>query len=805
MKLQSYAFLLFLIMGITAGKTALASDSLHLCINEIMQSNVYVVFQEQDFPDSWIELYNPTDSVININGYLISPTHNIDDGYKLDINEIVPSGGYTLVWLDKEARGKHANFRLNSVDDGKLFLFDKEGAPIDSVFYPAMPAPDIAYARDADGATTWHYMVEATPCLSNTSKISDILLPLPKFSVGGHVMTESEELTISIPHYTPLPDDTRLYLTFNGSEPDADAICVAGNDTTFLVDKTTVVRARLFSSHALSAPSRTESYIFHPRPTDIPIISLTTNESYLYSDSLGIFCPDTLPGNEKPNYSYNWRRPLNMEYLGTADSTPLFNQLGETNMYGTSTRSDRQKSMKLISNKRFGTKHLKGHFWPEAKPNMKKVKAMCLRSCTSGDRLIEGLMQNWFGMHMPDLDYQAFSPAIVYINGEYKGFMGLREKSDEDYVWANYDGLEDIEMIEDLNSNNVSFKRVCDAILNDSMTYEEASLHFDMENMADMIAINAICANTDWPYNNVSMWCPLQDLSVEKKWRWIMKDMDMIGVAFRCTDPVKFNYMKYLTNTGEPGSQEYNLHQTWPFIWKKMKLMGKILSMPGFREPLVDRLMVFMGDFMRHDIIQSYLNGQYEQLNTEATESLLMLQVGYSKTFHNRIVKCIDFFQNRIPEVCQHVADFYHLGYVIPMTIAAYGQHISINGIPLTEGDFNGACFSNYTIRLNSNDERIGWIMHIRSKDGAVTKYGFKSPDINITPSDYQKAEDENIASIEFEACELEQIEVSVEKIIQQQGKQKVETINSYDMAGRHTSKMQKGILIKNGQKVLVK
>ena len=143
---------------------------------------------------------------------------------------------------------------------------------------------------------------------------------------------------------------------------------------------------------------------------------------------------------------------------------------------------------------------------------MKKVKAMCLRSCTSGDRLIEGLMQNWFGMHMPDLDYQAFSPAIVYINGDYKGFMGLREKSDEDYVWANYDGLEDIEMIEDLNSNNVSFKRVCDAILNDSMTYEEASLHFDMENMADMIAINAICANTDWPYNNVSMWCPLQDL-----------------------------------------------------------------------------------------------------------------------------------------------------------------------------------------------------------------------------------------------------------------------------------------------------
>ena len=782
-KRLNFTFLFTMLVGMTWGKPVLSSNLvLHLCINEIMQSNVNAVFEEMDFPDSWIELYNPTENDININRYCISPTSNYEDGYQIEADEVVPIGGYTLIWLDKKAEGKHMGFRLNSDKAGELFLFNERGELLDSISYPAMPAPNIAYARDTDGAKTWHHMVKPTPNTSNTGEKSDILLPQPSFSVAGHVMTESEMLTVCIPHDMVLPDDTRLFLTFNGDEPDTSAICVTGNDTTFVVDKTTVVRARLISSRALCPPSRTDSYVFHPRPTEIPIISLATNDSYLYSDTLGIFSSDTLSGNTRPNYAYNWRRPLNMEYLGTAGDTPLFNQLGETSMYGASTRSSAQKSMKLIANKRFGTKHLKGHFWPETKPKMKKVKAKCLRSCSSGSRLMEGLMQNWFGMHMPDLDYQAFSPAIVYINGVYKGFIGLREKSDEDYVWANYGGLEDIEMIESLLYNTSdSFKRISNAILSDAMTYEEASLHLDMDNMADMIAINTICANTDWPYNNVSMWCQNQGWDGWGKWRWIMKDMDVIGSTFRCTDPVKFNYLNYLTNTGEPGSQEKALHQTWTWIWKPIQLVGKIVAMPVFRELLVDRLMVFLGDFMRHDAIQIYLDEQYERLDTEITKSLMMLKTGGTKTFYNTIQKYIGFFRERQAEVYQHIADFYHLGYVIPMTTVGSGHPVIINGIPLTEGDFNGSCFSDYTIRLNSGDENTGWIMHISNNNNSVASYGFESPDINIIPKYYQDFGDESIVSIEFETCAIKEIAICIKNIIKQQGRHEISAIYTYD------------------------
>lgn len=753
-----------------------ANKRRRLCINEIMQSNINTVFVDMDFPDSWAELYNPADEDISINQFYISLSSDYREGYRIETTETVPAGGYALIYLDKEATGKHASFRLNSDESGKLFLFNNYGVLLDSVSHPAMPAPNIAYARGADNV--WHYVTKATPNAPNTGEPSNILLPHPSFSSHGQVLAVRRNLTISIPKGKSLPQDTRLYLTFNGSEPDTSSICVSGRDTTFVIAKTTVVRARLISAHALCPPSHTESFICHPRFTDIPIISLAINSPYLYSDSIGIFSSDTLPGLIKPNYAYNWRRPLNMEYLGSFGNTSLFNQWGETGMYGSSTRSHKQKSMKLISNKRFGTKHLKGRFWPNTKPKMKKVKAMCLRSAISGNRLMEGILQNWFGAHMPDLDYQAFSPAIVYINGEYKGFMGLREKADEDYVWANYGGLEDIEMIENLNASQpVSFKAIRDAIYSDEASYEEIEEHFDMDNMADMIAINMICGNTDWPYNNAFMWRPVKGGG---KWRWIMKDMDMINVAFRCTNPLTFNYLKYLTNTGEPGSQESDMHLSAEWIWPRIKLLGKLINMPQFRDALVDRLIVFMGDFMRGDVLQSYLEEQFEELDEEVTPSLLMLKTGSKNTFHKTIQSYVSFFYERPKEVYRHTADFYHLGSVIPMKTVGNGLPVSINDIPLTEGDFNGACFSNRAIRLNSGDKHVGWIVHVKGADNIVNSYGIESPAINVIPRDI----DDNISSIKFEACAIKHIPVSIGTQPQQLSK---EIDGIYSLDGRNS------------------
>ena len=57
---------------VTSATSAFATEEEQsICINEIMQSNVNTVFVEMDFPDSWVELYNPTDKDIGIYHYYI--------------------------------------------------------------------------------------------------------------------------------------------------------------------------------------------------------------------------------------------------------------------------------------------------------------------------------------------------------------------------------------------------------------------------------------------------------------------------------------------------------------------------------------------------------------------------------------------------------------------------------------------------------------------------------------------------------------------------------------------------------------
>lgn len=42
-----------------------------IVINEIMQSNVDVLFADKEFPDSWVEIYNAGTEAVDLKGYKI--------------------------------------------------------------------------------------------------------------------------------------------------------------------------------------------------------------------------------------------------------------------------------------------------------------------------------------------------------------------------------------------------------------------------------------------------------------------------------------------------------------------------------------------------------------------------------------------------------------------------------------------------------------------------------------------------------------------------------------------------------------
>jgi len=729
-----------------------------LCINEIMQSNINNLIVDHDFPDSWVELYNPTTDNIILNNYYIGLENDTVTAYRIP-DATITAGGYLIICCDKEGENLHTDFRLESVNAGTLYLFNSSGEIIDQLSYPAMPAPNIGYGRASDGSDEWGWEISATPGAANKGGLSTILLPDPVFSISGRIMSSTGSVKISMPSGT-FPSDTRIYYTTDGSEPTRSSQKVTSVSVS--LKKSTVIRAKLISDSTLTRPSVTNSYIFHPRTTELPIISIVSNYNYLYSDTLGILAWAKVDGIA--NYLYDWRRPVNTEYL-VKNSDSWANQLSEVAVSGNSTRAFEQKSLKVYANKRFGTKRFTGNFW-EDKPNVTKTKSFVVRN--GGDncgeaRINDGMIQRLFGTHASNIDYQAYSPVIVYINGVYKGIYGMRERTNDDYVEANYDGLEDIYTasqdcykVTSTERPGSAFESFYNLYCSDSATYDQIAEQMDVDNFMEALIAEMFAVNNDYPHNNIAMWRPIKE---NGKWRWILKDMDLFGARMD-RSAANFNMFKYMFGPVTEDDLEYTYAARTKVI-EALRLYQKMISFDEFKEPFIDKFAVWLGDFLKSSvsipIVEAMVDEIYDEVEPTFTANQDMSTI---TRFEDAVKSLKKRCANRPPYVYQHMADYFSLGSVIPMTLKPNGAKVKINNIGLSEGDFVGAFFSNRTLNLNSGNNRIGWMMETFTydSDSVLVKndedYTFAEPKISLLLSDYV-----NCDSVSFYTFSLGQSE----------------------------------------------
>lgn len=717
----------------------MAENATNLCINEIMQSNIDNLMENKDFPDSWVELYNPTESDIDLYVYAIGQERdkNVKKPWYLSASHdvVIPAGGYIMIYCDKEGTnyGLHTNFRLDS-GKGNLYLFNKSGQIIDSLSYKKMPAANVAYGRKTDGGDKWQYEVTPTPGAANESVGAKNVLPDPVFSVAGGIMNAPVTVTVSMPEGESLPEDTKLYITTNGQEPTKAS--QSGVSFTLNISQSTVVRAKLISDSALIARSVTHSYIYHPREVTMPIVSIVTDSTYMYSDSIGIWTGQET--DSMPNYKQDWRRPINIEYFD-GDST-WFNQVGETAIHGGASRNLAQKGLKVYANKRFGTKRYTGDFW-EDKPNVKEVKSFILRCGGSAcffARISDGFAQKLFGTHLLNLDWQAYKPVLVYINGVYKGEYAMRERSDEDYVESNYDGLEDIEQADCFSSMGAMvgkaqplYQHFFDTYTRNDVTYEEMAAEMDVLNFMEVLIAEMYSTNTDYPNNNVVFWRPT---ATDGKWRWILKDLDFID--FTEKQKADFNMFYYMFLTGDPSTTEYQRAISKDPLGQAHALYLRMISYPEFSELFADKMATYLGDFLKPVVAGTLLEAMQSEVRTEVMETFTMYGQN-AKRFPNYIQSLQTFVANRPRYMYEHMAEFFNFGAVYPMTIAAEDYAVTMNDVPFTEGDFDGAYFENRALRLNAQADGKVWQATLTHADQSEQTLTFDSNNITVRLGDY--------------------------------------------------------------------
>lgn len=710
-------------------------------ISEFMQSNIDCLMDpDYDFPDSWIELENQANVAASVWGWYISNDPDYRKGWQI-FTGIRPNG-YLVIYCDKVANGFHTNFRLETSKKSNIYIFDQDGNLMDQILnIPPQPAPNISAGRDENDSLV--YYVTPTPRLANIPVTAKEVTPDPVFNTLSGIYKSSVIVELAD---TSKIEGAKIYYTLDSSEPTGRSTIY---ESPIQVDSTTVVKAKIIANNYLTPRAVTNSYIIMNRETELPIISLSTDKSYLWNSNIGIYTVGTNGawngcGKDTPyaNYRQNWRRPITFEYFPHQDETSVINQLGETRIMGGCSREFPVKSMALYSHKRFGKKEFSYPIFQNEDKRDVKIKSLMLRNSGQDwehtffkDALVHSLMAGKL-----DLDYQAYQPAILYLNGDYRGLINIRERSNEDNVYGNYNKLENIDMIENWNEvstgevkagDTIAFQILMDGLKQQLFTYDELQEMIDIPQFINYSVLQMFIANVDFPRNNVIFW---KERKEGAKWRFILKDADA-GLGRNANIQSNFNAFEYMFNPIEGGSSQNSELST--------RLFRSLMAFDEFKSDFERHFTAYMGDILSEERILHIADSLQSKIEPEMAFHVARHNPYTMEEWHENVTKMKKWINERYVHQYTHIKDYYGYGELVKLSIGtpivSIDKSIQFNGVNLLTNRFNAMYYKGQNIELEwtSEDPSFnfeGWktsIVYEGESSPVITDYYSKA--VNIT------------------------------------------------------------------------
>jgi len=420
----------------------------------------------------------------------------------------------------------HSNFKLSggeslSLSDG-LNVLDFQVIPSDL-------SVGISRGRYPDGNGSWCYFSPSTP--DNSNGVSECFsgitpAPLTTLNSGWYSGDQTVGLNTS--------EGITRYTT-NGNIPQEEDPVFS----TAIFNSTTNLSLRSFSENMLPSEVTDRTYIFGQDNHNLPVFSIHVNEDFLFDFNDGIY--EFGPNADLDNFPYfgsnfwqPWSRFARLEYFNSEKELLAEEQL-DLEIHGGWSRAFSQKSFRLdfkglysgelevplFSNKQgissFNNINLRNggqHIWTD------KIQ----------DALFSRLMLN------TNVDQMAYEPCILYINGQYWGVYGIREKIDEHYVESGHNiNSSEVDLLNSFNTlagSDAHFNESLGLILSTSPDDENFitvfSSRFDITNYIDYFIAQTYYQNVDWlgiawGANNIKLWRPQEEGG---KWRYIMYDTD---------------------------------------------------------------------------------------------------------------------------------------------------------------------------------------------------------------------------------------------------------------------------------------
>ena len=597
------------------------SDS-QIIINEMMAANATSMIETDyyNFPD-WLEIYHQGSSMINLSDYYLSD--NKDELMKWQFPSVsLNANQYYVVYCDKEGAGRHTNFGL-STDGETVYLSDNSGTIIDQVTY-GKQLPDIAYGRDPSNPTQWLFCSEPTPGQINSITTATVQSPVAGYSIPAGRLNTPAKLTLT--------GDGIKYTAW-GEEPGPASLSYSQS---LNISYTMIIKSKTFQEGYLPGKTYASTYFLNEHDFTLPVVSLSFTYKYFYDNTIGIHVRGT-NGTEGAcgslaNWNQDWERAAYLEYFDEDGIKQISQPIG-VKLAGGCTRGRDQKSLSLYARSKYGDNDFDYAFFKE-KPEISRYKSLLLRN--SGNDQDQTLLRDAFLQALVkksmDIDFQAYQPAIVYFNSEYRGIMNLREKVDEDYFFSNYAiGSDEVDFLEGIlrsdfdNSytairGSLSEYRELISFISDNglagdENYDLVASKLDIQEYINYMTLQIYIGNRDWPGNNLKFWKP----SVNGKWRWIVFDLDY-GFGFRLDDNgYKHQTFHFATETNGPD------HPNPP--WSTL-LFRKLLENDGFKRQFLSTYITHMNSSFKPEWCNDVLSGLSSVIDYEIEFN----QIKYGRT-----------------------------------------------------------------------------------------------------------------------------------------------------------------------------
>lgn len=520
--------------------------SAQVVINEYSASNLESFVDNFGKTEDWIELYNGTSTDIDISGWHLSDKEDKPGKWAIPEGTIIPANGH-LVFLCSGRDGKfnneyHTNFKLTQTKGSDIVLLSDPDENVIEMFPLDLTLVEHSRCRLVDGSSVWKVGVAPTFGSSNNgAPMINAYTATPSASLEGGFYSGPQAVTL-----TNNEPNSVLRYTLDGTNPTEDSPEYV---SPLLITTTKVLKAQAFSNDPLILPGKMDfNTFFINEDFTLAVFSVAADEVINLANGNGSLIPIG-----------------SLEYFNL-DKEREAVAFGSLNRHGQDSWVLDHRSLDWVTRDEMGytkavdaelfkysdrDEYQKFMFRNSGDDNYPAINDWAHQGSTHiRDEYVHTLAQ----LGEMNLDQRAVERVIVFLNGQYWGVYGMRERPvDHDYTKEYYDqGKYDVQYLSTWGSSEAEYggiQAVADwedlrnFILEEDMSipenYNIAKDSISMKSMIDYFLMNLNVVAVDWLNYNTGWWRGRDPEGDHKKWGYILWDLD-----------ATFDY--YINYTGVP-------------------------------------------------------------------------------------------------------------------------------------------------------------------------------------------------------------------------------------------------------------